>query len=77
MGELQLHYPISIISPYVVGGGGVAFFTGVGTNTGAFKGGAGLLVIPIPQLGIGAEATYVKMDPLSTFQITFPIHLSF
>jgi hypothetical protein len=76
MGELQAYYPMGMLAPYVRGGGGIGIFTGLGTTDGVFRGGGGLMFIPLKQIGIGADVSYAKLGNTDGLQVVFPIHLA-
>jgi hypothetical protein len=75
LGEAQIHVPVSIISPYVVGGAGYGFATGAGTSGFSYRVGGGLMVYASKTLGIGAEATFGKLDSAELLQVVGAIHL--
>lgn len=82
--DVRLWVPVSVIAPYIRLSGGASYGFPSGADAqvdGVFRGGGGLLVFPVHQFGIGAEAAYVRMQnaprEIDLVEVVFPITVRF
>lgn len=83
LGELEVHLPLRYLSIYGTVGAGAAFAFASNQQGGIFRGGGGVMVYPVPWLGLGMQAAYVGFshaalgmaDSIDALEMVWPIEL--